>query len=144
MTGEITDAQLQQISLLIGEKLREIATRQGTVPFDTGDLRKAHVVVPWGTTGAKLNVNTPYARRVHDGSGQVIIRPRNKKALYWNGARHPVKRVVQPPRKGQPWIANSVETLRQEGLGFLKPYVSQLVVSRLEEAMLSQGIEVKR
>jgi hypothetical protein len=44
----------QTIALKVAEALREIATRQGNVPFDKGDLRKAHVVEPLGSDEALL------------------------------------------------------------------------------------------
>ena len=54
----------QQICLQVAEKLREIATRQDNVPFKRGDLRKGHVVEPYGQHAALLAVNTPYGRAV--------------------------------------------------------------------------------
>lgn len=134
----------QKISLQVAEKLREIATRQGRVPFDKGDLRKAHVVEPYGAQGAKLAAKTPYARAVHDGRPKLIIKPRKGKALYWKGAAHPVKRVVQPARRGRPWLRESVEDLRREGLDFLKPTLGPMAVRELEQQLRRSGFNVTR
>ncbi len=134
----------QRITLQVAEKLREIATRQGNVPFDRGDLRKAHVVEPSGTTEAILAVNTPYARAVHDGRPAITIKPKRKKALSWKGAAHPVKTVNQPARKGDPWLARAVEDLEREGLGFLAPEVGQEVADELTEALRAHGLNVRR
>ncbi len=135
---------LQRWTLQIAEKLREIATRQGNVPFDKGDLRKAHVVEPSGTTDAVLSANTPYARAVHDGRPAITIRPKRKKALAWKGAAHPVKSVNQPARKGNPWLARAVEDLEREGLDFLAPEVGQEVADELTEALRARGLSVRR
>jgi len=135
---------LQRWTLQIAEKLREIATRQGNVPFDKGDLRKAHVVEPSGTTDAILSANTPYARAVHDGRPAITIKPKRKKAMAWQGARHPVKSVNQPARNGNPWLARAVEDLEREGLDFLAPEVGQEVADELTQALRARGLRVRR
>lgn len=38
-----------------------------------------------------------------------IIRPREKKALFWNGASHPVRQVYHPGTKAQPIIEPTLE-----------------------------------
>lgn len=135
---------LQRITLKVAEKLREIATRQGNVPFDKGDLRKSHVVEPSGTTDAILAANTPYARAVHDGRPAMTIKPKRKKGLSWKGARHPVKAVKQPARKGNPWLALAVSELEGEGLDFLAPDVGQEVADDLTKALRARGIQVRQ
>ena len=135
---------IQRITLQIAEKLREIATRQGNVPFDKGDLRKSHVVEPSGDTDAILSANTPYARAVHDGRPAITIKPKRKKALAWKGARHPAKSVKQPARKGNPWLARAVEELEQEGLGFLEPEFGEDVADEFTRALRAGGLEVRR
>lgn len=135
---------LQKYALQIAEKLREIATRQGNVPFDKGDLRKAHVVEPSGSEDALVTANTPYARAVHDGRPAVTIKPKRKKALAWKGGRHPAKSVKQPARKGNPWLARAVEDLEQEGVGFLAPELGQDVADELSDALRARGLAVRR
>lgn len=134
----------QRWTLQIAERLRDIATRQGNVPFDKGDLRKAHVVEPHGTTDAILAANTPYARAVHDGRPAQTIKPKRKKALAWKGARHPVKAVNQPARKGNPWLARAVADLEREGLDFLAPEIGQDVADDLTDALRARGVTVRR
>lgn len=134
----------QFLALKIAEKLREIATRQGNVPFDKGDLRKAHVVEPHGVHDAILSANTPYARAVHDGRPAITIKPKRGKALHWKGARHPVKSVKQPARKGNPWLTRAVAELEQEGLGFLAQDIGQDVADDLSEALRARGLKVRQ
>ncbi|WP_224825775.1 hypothetical protein [Cognatishimia sp. MH4019] len=135
---------LQRISLQVAEKLREIATRQGNVPFDKGDLRKAHVVEPSGTEDAILAANTPYARAVHDGRPALTIKPKRKKALAWKGGRHPAKSVKQPAREGNPWLARAVDELEREGLDFLAPELGQDVADELTDALRARGLAVRQ
>lgn len=136
---------LQRISLQVAEKLREIATRQGNVPFDKGDLRKAHVPAePVGQDDAVLSVNSPYARAVHDGRPALTIKPKRKKALAWKGGRHPAKSVKQPARKGNPWLARAVDELEREGLDFLAPELGQDVADELTDALRARGLAVRQ
>lgn len=125
----------RRVTLLVAEKLREIATRQGVVPFDKGDLRKSHVAQPVGADSAAVGSNLPYARAVHDGRPETIIRPRRARALFFPGLDHPVKQIRQPARLGQPWLRKSVDRLKLEGLGFLSPEIGDSAVRALEAAM---------
>ncbi|MCP5136048.1 MAG: hypothetical protein H6981_04535 [Gammaproteobacteria bacterium] len=128
----------QAIALQIAEALREIATRQGNVPFDKGDLRKAHVVEPVGDDAARLAVNTPYARAVHDGRPAITIRAKRGKALHWKGARHPVRAVRQPARQGNPWLRRAIEQLQSEGLDWLAPQIGEAAAEMLTAALRGQ------
>ena len=135
---------VQRIALQIAERLREIATRQGNVPFDKGDLRKSHIVEPHGSSGARLVANTPYARAVHDGRPAITIKPKRKGGLFWKGAPHPIRVVHQPARRGNPWLMRAVKELEREGLGFLEPQIGQAATQELERALKRKGLVVKK
>lgn len=48
---------------------------------------------------------------IHGPEGRpIIIRPKNKKALFWDGADHPVKKVTNPGIKAKPIIGPTMET----------------------------------
>lgn len=126
---------LNALALLIGQRLRELATRQGRIPFWRGDLRKSIYVRLVGPGMAAVGSNLSYARAVHDGRPQVIIRPKRKKALYWRGAEHPVRKVVQPPRKGKPFFRWALEDLQRQGFDFLKAPLRQQIQTRLTETI---------
>ena len=134
----------QGLALRIAERLRVIATRQGNVPFDKGDLRQSHIVEPYGTSGARLSANTPYARAVHDGRPAITIRPKRKRALAWKRAAHPVASVRQPARKGAPWLKRAAEELEREGLAFLAPEIGRAAVADFERALRAKGIRIKK
>lgn len=50
-----------------------------------------------------------YGRFVEFGTEAHIIEPRVKKALYWEGAEHPVKRVHHPGTSPRPWLTPAAE-----------------------------------
>jgi len=51
-----------------------------------------------------------YGRYLEEGTKPHIIKPKRKKALYWKGAKHPVKSVNHPGTKAYPILE---ETLRE-------------------------------
>ena len=137
----------QRVALQIAERLREIATRQGNVPFGKvqgGTLRKSHIVEPYGRSGARLTANTPYARAVHDGRPAITIKPKRKGGLYWKGAPHPMRVVHQPARRGNPWLMRAVKQLEHEGLQFLEPQLGHAVTQELERGLRRKGLIVKK
>jgi hypothetical protein len=90
------------------------------VPVRTGTLRRSitSVVESAGERG-RVGSNLRYALWVHEGTGLygpkhhvIVIVPRAKKALFWKGARHPVRRVNHPGIKGQPFLRNALATSR--------------------------------
>lgn len=56
-----------------------------------------------------LSHGVEYGGILEDGSPPHVIRPKNKKALYWKGAKHPVKLVHHPGTKGYPIIKPTME-----------------------------------
>ena len=50
-----------------------------------------------------------YALAVHEGTNPHVIEPKNKKALYWNGAKHPVRRVMHPGTQANPYADRAIE-----------------------------------
>lgn len=57
-----------------------------------------------------LSHGVEYGEILEEGSKPHIIRPKNKKALYWRGASHPVKQVNHPGTKGKPIIGPTIES----------------------------------
>lgn len=57
-----------------------------------------------------LSHGVEYGEILEEGSKPHIIRPTNKKALYWRGASHPVKQVNHPGTKGNPIIGPTMES----------------------------------
>lgn len=55
-----------------------------------------------------------YGRYLEQGTEPHVILPRHKKALYWAGAPHPVKKVKHPGTDKYPAILPAAEAGRQE------------------------------
>ena len=61
-----------------------------------------------------------YARYVQEGTGihgpegrPYVIRPVNRRALYWPGAYHPVKMVVHPGMRPNPYVTRATDRTRR-------------------------------
>ena len=86
-------------------------------PVKRGTLRRSITSrVEQGGDVGRVGTNLSYARPVHDGSAPHIIRPRNKRALFWSGARHPVKMVKHPGNKGNPFMDRGLQRTDIQGI----------------------------
>ena len=61
-----------------------------------------------GYTIGVVGTNVPYSKIVEEGSKPHIIRPKNKRALYWKGARHPVMSVNHPGTRPYPYLRPAI------------------------------------
>ena len=94
---------------------------------------KAKQVAPWTdrTAHARQSINggaerhgntvilhvshgVRYGKWLEKGTPAHVIRPKHKKALYWVGAAHPVKKVNHPGTKKYPAVLPAAEFGRQE------------------------------
>jgi phage gpG-like protein len=110
-------------------------------PVDTGRLKGS---ITWATQQAKDSVRSPakdedavqtrpgkntviigtnveYGPHVEFGTGKYgpnaaayEIKPTDKKALFWKGAKHPVTKVMHPGSPAQPYLRRSVELTRDD------------------------------
>ena len=64
--------------------------------------------------------NLKYAPMVEFGTKAHIIRPKNKKALYWKGANRPVKQVNHPGSKSKPYLIPAFEDEKDKFIENLK------------------------
>lgn len=87
---------------------------QAKAPVRTGGLRKS--VRYRSNVLASRAVMTftavDYARFVIDGTAAHEIRPRNKQALFWAGADHPVTVVHHPGTRANDFVRRAIEPLR--------------------------------
>ena len=77
-------------------------------PAKTGRLR-AGIHSRISPLNGKVESTVGYGVFVHEGTSPHIIRPVNKKALYWKGAAHPVKLVRHPGTKANPFMKRGAE-----------------------------------
>ena len=102
--------ELLQSLVLIGEG----AVKRRT-PVRKGTLRRTitgRIITP-GVLGA-VGTNLSYGQSVHDGTRAHVITARTKKALYWAGAAHPVRSVMHPGSKAQPFLTDGLNDARPE------------------------------
>lgn len=78
---------------------RVIAIAKSTAPVRTGHYRESFFKERTrvrGQAAVKVGNSASYADIIEHGSRPHVIEPRTKQALYWPGARHPVRRVNHP------------------------------------------------
>ena len=64
--------------------------------------------------------NVKYAVIVEKGSKAHVIRPKNKKALYWKGAKRPVKYVNHLGSRAKPYLEPALESEKDKFIENLK------------------------
>lgn len=96
---------------------------------------------------AIVGTNLKYAKAVHDGSPPHIIRAKKAKALFWPGARHPVRSVRHPGTKAQPFLADALTAQRGAIVALLTTRVAQIIDGGggdFRQALLAAGYLVQR
>ena len=89
----------------------------------TGHLRRS-ISTKIGDMEATIHTsNLKYAPMVEFGTRPHIIRAKNKKALYWKGASHPVKQVNHPGSKAKPYLIPAFEKEKDQFLEKLKEVI---------------------
>ncbi|SDP76996.1 phage virion morphogenesis protein [Desulforhopalus singaporensis] len=141
MSKEIFD--IDKIALTIAERIRDKGTKQGRIPFLTGDLRKSIQTESLGLGQASVGSNLSYARAVHDGRPAMTIRPKKGKYLKFNvgGQDIFVKEVHQPARKGKPFLFEAIAEMENEGYDFLDPILEGQGADFLKEKF-KKGIKL--
>lgn len=89
-------------------------TKNGSV--DTGLLRNS-INSKINSLEGTVSTNTKYAIFVEESTKAHVIKPKNKKFLYWKGASHPVKQVKHPGSKAKPYM---IPALEREVPNFIK------------------------
>lgn len=135
---------LDRLVLLIAERLRDKATEQGRIPFESGDLRKSLQVERIGHGRAVVGSSLVYARAVHDGRPAITIRPNVRKNPPRGHRAHSnpkrarlkfqiggktvfAKKVDQPARRGNPFLREAAEEMVYEGFDWLEPVLADEV-----------------
>lgn len=111
-------------------KVTEIAKREA--PAKTRILRRS-IRPRIGVLEAVVSPNVVYAKWVHDGTNPYEIRPKRKKALFWKGALHPVRRVRHPGIKANPFMERAADGSRQDVEKIFQKYVDQSVTALVKK-----------
>ena len=110
-TSEDIRADVQKVLKKSGFNIEAKAklniTNNGSVK--TGHLRRG-ITTDVGNMEVTVHTsNIKYARGVEEGTRPHTIRAKNKKALYWKGAKHPVKSVRHPGSRAKPFLIPAFE-----------------------------------
>ena len=98
---------LKKSGFNIEAKAKLNITNNGSVK--TGHLRRG-ITTDIGNMEVTVHTsNIKYARGVEEGTRPHTIRAKNKKALYWKGAKHPVKSVRHPGSRAKPFLIPAFE-----------------------------------
>ena len=112
---------LKKSGFNIEAKAKLNITNNGSVK--TGHLRRG-VTTDIGNMEVTVHTsNIKYARIVEEGSRPHTIRAKNKKALYWKGAKHPVKSVRHPGSKAKPYLIPAFEKEKEVLIKDLKKVI---------------------
>ena len=113
---------LKKSGLNIEARAKGNITNNGSVK--TGHLRRG-ITTDIGNMEVTVHTsNIKYARGVEEGTRPHTIRAKNKKALYWKGAKHPVKQVNHPGSKAKPYLIPAFNQEKDQFLEKLKEVIS--------------------
>lgn len=83
---------------------RILADAKAACPKKTGRLAESLISEVHDKVLRVGSRDVNYATDVEMGTAPHVILPRNKKALHWPGAAHPVARVNHPGTQPQPYL----------------------------------------
>lgn len=95
-------------------------------PVDHG-LLKSWFLDSLSSDEAVIKSPAEYAEWVNDGTRPYTITPTNKKALYWEGADHPVKVVHHPGIKGRHFVEDSLNDVNGRLDGYFLRAISEVM-----------------
>jgi HK97 gp10 family phage protein len=144
ITIEGTEALARQLGALDGNAGRTILRRatmagaqivvkaaQSNAPVRTGTLRRSIHAVETASSrlAAEVTVgtNVTYGRMVEEGTRPHVIYPRDKQALFWKDALHPVRRVQHPGTPAQPFLVPALENNAARVEGEIRDAIEQLL-----------------
>jgi hypothetical protein len=106
-------APIIQRALLASQAILAKYTNRETVPWRTGFLVQTFSAF---MEAGKLHwyPTASYARFVEFGTLPHRIAPKNAQALYWPGANHPVKSVMHPGTKADPYMERIIAAAQDD------------------------------
>ena len=124
MLGELPDEIKDNIRKVVKNSAFNIERNaKSSASVKTGHLRRS-ISTKMGDMEATIHTsNLKYAPMVEFGTRPHIIRAKNKKALYWKGAKHPVKQVNHPGSKAKPYLIPAFEKEKDQFLEKLKEVI---------------------
>jgi hypothetical protein len=93
-------------------------------------------------TQVKVGTDVPYAKYVIGGTRPHDIYPRDKQALFWAGAEHPVRIVHHPGTKPNPFLSDAEAAMRLPVIAAIAKGVLKATPGSGAEAMYTAGLLV--
>ena len=95
-------------------------------PVDHG-LLKSWFLDSLSSDEAVIKSPAEYAQWVNDGTQPYTITPTSKKALYWEGADHPVRVVHHPGIKARHFVEDSLDDVNGRLDGYFLKAISEVM-----------------
>jgi hypothetical protein len=93
-------------------------------------------------TKVTVGTTVPYAKYVTQGTRPHDIYPRDKQALFWAGAAHPVRMVHHPGTKPNPFISDAEDAMLLPVIAAIAKGVLKAETGSGAEAMYTAGLLV--
>ena len=120
---KLTEAKQKGLEYSSQELIRVLMRNS---PVDHG-LLKSWFVESMTSDEAVIKSPAEYAEWVNDGTQPYTITPTSKKALYWEGADHPVKVVHHPGIKGRLFVEDSLNDVNGRLDGYFLKAISEVM-----------------
>lgn len=109
---------IRKSCLAIKKGAIENLTNNGTV--ETGHLRRSIAFRTKMEEGVVHTSKAKYGIVIEKGAKPHVIRAKNKKALYWEGASYPVRKVNHPGSKAKPFLVPALQSEKPNFIENLK------------------------
>jgi len=120
---KLTEAKQKGLEYSSQELIRVLMRNS---PVDHG-LLKSWFLDSLSSDEAVIKSPAEYAEWVNDGTQPYTITPTSKKALYWEGADHPVKVVHHPGIKGRHFVEDSLADVNGRLDGYFLKAISEVM-----------------
>ena len=120
---KLTEAKQKGLEYSSQELIRVLMRNS---PVDHG-LLKSWFVESMTSDEAVIKSPAEYAQWVNDGTQPYTITPTSKRALYWEGADHPVKVVHHPGIKARHFVEDSLDDVNGRLDGYFLRAISEVM-----------------
>ena len=120
---KLTEAKAKGLEYSSQELIRVLMRNS---PVDHG-LLKSWFIESLSSDEAVIKSPARYAEWVNDGTQPYTITPTNKKALYWEGADHPVRVVHHPGIRGRHFVEDSLNDVNGRLDGYFLRAISEVM-----------------
>ena len=120
---KLTEAKQKGLEYSSQELIRVLMRNS---PVDHG-LLKSWFLESLSSDEAVIKSPAEYAQWVNDGTQPYTITPTSKKALYWEGADHPVRVVHHPGIKARHFVEDSLDDVNGRLDGYFLRAISEVM-----------------